>query len=310
VSAGTGGVSLAGASKATNDSNMGVVVDQGALVTATQTGAVVIEGTGSASGTSFNRGVYISGTNTLVSTDNGNVSITGTGAGTGNANAGILIVGLALVNASQNGDLTLTGTGGTGTDSNSGISLDNQAVVRAALGSLSVKGTGNGSGANNIGITTTNGALFTRSGMGPSTFRGIVGTLNTPGIGSAGNPVLTTLHNASTNFNLGFYQGFFQDTGGIITLGTLTVFTTKLPANTGALNVTGSVILDASSRLSLSLVVVGDIGSVFTLIHTTGAVSGQFPGQPEGSIISLDGIRYRISYLANAGTDVTLTRVA
>jgi hypothetical protein len=183
-------------------------------------------------------------------------------------------------------------------------------VVRAALGAISVKGTGQGSGANNIGITTTNGALFTRSGMGPSTFTGIGANSGTPGIGSAGNPLLTTLHNARTNINLGVYQGFFQDTAVNITLGTLTVTTSQLPANTGALNVTGIVTLNASSRLALSVGFVGALGSVYTLIHTTSGVFGQFPGQPEGSIITVSGIRYWISYLANAGTDVTLTRVS
>ena len=58
------------------------------------------------------------------------------------------------------------------------------------------------------------------------------------------------------------------------------------------------------------------VGSVFTLLHTNGGVSGQvtYQGQPlaEGATLTLaDGHRYQISYQGGANHhDVTLTRVA
>jgi hypothetical protein len=58
-----------------------------------------------------------------------------------------------------------------------------------------------------------------------------------------------------------------------------------------------------------------NVGSVYTLLRTDGGVSGTatYKGQPlaEGATLTLaDGHLYRISYQANGGQDVTLTRIA
>src|SRR5262249_35503745 len=57
-----------------------------------------------------------------------------------------------------------------------------------------------------------------------------------------------------------------------------------------------------------------DVGSVYTLLYSNGGVSGQitYQGQAlaEGDMLTLaDGNLYQISYQANGGQGVTLTRI-
>jgi hypothetical protein len=80
------------------------------------------------------------------------------------------------------------------------------------------------------------------------------------------------------------------------------------------MNVTGSVNLDADSGLGALLhVAVGyasQIGDTYTLIQTTDGVEGTFKGLAEGATITVGGKVYKISYAANGGKNVTLTRVS
>jgi hypothetical protein len=51
-------------------------------------------------------------------------------------------------------------------------------------------------------------------------------------------------------------------------------------------------------------------GDTFTIIHTTGGVTGTFAGLPEGATVTAqDGSQFTISYLATGGNDVTLTAI-
>jgi hypothetical protein len=80
------------------------------------------------------------------------------------------------------------------------------------------------------------------------------------------------------------------------------------------LNVTGSVNLNADNGLGALLkVAVGyasSIGDTYTLIQTTAGVHGEFAGLAEGATITVGGKVYRISYAANGGKNVTLTRIS
>jgi sugar lactone lactonase YvrE len=80
------------------------------------------------------------------------------------------------------------------------------------------------------------------------------------------------------------------------------------------MNVTGSVNLDADSGLGAILsVAVGydsQIGDSYTLIQTTAGIQGTFRGLAEGATITVGGKVYKISYAANGGKNVTLTRVS
>ena len=85
-------------------------------------------------------------------------------------------------------------------------------------------------------------------------------------------------------------------------------------SNTGAVTLTNVDTLTGASipgNIHSSSVV----GSVYTLLHSSDGIKGQisYNGQPlaEGATLVLaDGNRYQISYKANGGKDVTLTRIA
>src|SRR5262249_54813372 len=84
-------------------------------------------------------------------------------------------------------------------------------------------------------------------------------------------------------------------------------------SNAGAVTLTSVYRLQASS-IPADVFSAPKVGDVYTLLHSSGGVSGQitYQGQalPEGATLTLaDGHRYRISYRGNGGQDVTLTRV-
>ena len=73
--------------------------------------------------------------------------------------------------------------------------------------------------------------------------------------------------------------------------------------------VTGSLNLD-SAPLQITHAVATSVGETFTLIQTTGGVSGTFAGLPKSATVTAsDGTLFTISYQANSGMDVVLTQV-
>jgi autotransporter-associated beta strand protein len=71
----------------------------------------------------------------------------------------------------------------------------------------------------------------------------------------------------------------------------------------GAVNLSGAALLITNGFTPAP-------GTSFIIIENDGAdaVSGSFFGLPEGSIITTNGIQFRISYVGGTGNDVTLTR--
>ena len=69
----------------------------------------------------------------------------------------------------------------------------------------------------------------------------------------------------------------------------------------------GSVNL-GSATLRVSASVVTPVNTVLTIINNSGAaaIQGTFAGLPEGSIFTVNGTRYQISYVGGTGNDVTL----
>ena len=76
------------------------------------------------------------------------------------------------------------------------------------------------------------------------------------------------------------------------------------------INVTGTVTL-ANARLaaSLSSSFVPTVGQEFVVISNDDSdpISGTFSGMPEGTVITLNGAQFRLSYIGGDGNDVTLT---
>jgi CSLREA domain-containing protein len=205
------------------------------------------------------------------------------------------IVTLEPLTATRNIDL-----GGTGPATD--LVLDDATLGRVTAGTLRIGGAPAGTG----DITIT-GAVTAHPGYATLSLQTVNGRIN-----GAGGATL-----AAANLAL-------QAGDGIGTTGTLLVAATDLAfaSRSGPIRISnaGAVTLKGVDELAGSSIP-GDItsssvvGSVYTILTSSGGVSGQisYNGRAlsEGEALRLaDGHLYRISYQANGGRDVTLTRIA
>ncbi len=342
ITVGAGGTILANANANTNAGGQGSIVQQpGTLLSTGSTGSLILiakavdaSGSGNTSAGYGLGNIGIGGTQaaplalpiitdagtisaTTVGTslaNTGNINIIATGAAsfsastTGNAtgtinlttNAGVLTVGgptntdggaITLTSTSTTGGVAITGvlddsdtgpiTINAGTNpatlSNTLTLNDNQALTVTATGGLTVAATGVLAG---TGATTNTYAVATQPGgtVSPGAIPTTVGTLNTG------------------NMNL---------TGG--------TFAVDLTASgSNLLNVTGTVTLTGATLSgTLDTGFTPTVGTVFTIINNDGtdAVIGTFAGLPEGSVTTIGGLPFQVSYVGGDGNDVTLTAV-
>jgi hypothetical protein len=178
-------VQITGAGSGTGDNNYGVYInDDGngpTLISSTGTGndaaTMTIEGTGG-NGTSQNRGVWITGSMTEVTSIDGDIVITGTGGdGSADGNVGVWISGMATVSSTGakvnplDDDLaatiTITGTGGEGTSNNHGVQLTN-AQVTSVEGDIEIVGEASGTEDDNYGVFISAASLVVSTGVGAS----------------------------------------------------------------------------------------------------------------------------------------------
>ncbi len=103
---------------------------------------------------------------------------------------------------------------------------------------------------------------------------------------------------------------------GNLTLGAGTTTNMELNGTTvgtqyDQLNVTGTVNIDATAALNVSLGFTPTAGNSFTIINNDGAdaVTGTFQGLPEGTVFYIGMTSFRISYVGGTGNDVVLTVV-
>ncbi len=180
-----GSITLNGTSRAvgTSTSNIGVRMEAGAQVgsTASSSVPIVINGTGANStrtatdSNTSNHGVYLTGTNTKISTAKGSVVITGTGGNFIGASPvladhsmGIFIANDAEISSSDDASITLVGTAGTGGDDNQyGVYINDTSAttlcrVSSVNGNISITGTSGGSDANSA---NTDGVRFEGVGV-------------------------------------------------------------------------------------------------------------------------------------------------
>ncbi len=183
----------------------GVDISNGAKVVAG--GSVVINGTGSNAATPNNAGVRV---NSGTVAAGGSVSITGQGRGTGNNEDGIDLWNGATVSAAGSGTVTLNGYGSTtARDGNFGVCISTSpnsswmaltapagahTQVSAQNGSVTVNGTGGGTGQWNYGVAVSNNGVVQATGTGSVyvTGHGSFGTNWDEGIVVASNGAVTT----------------------------------------------------------------------------------------------------------------------
>ena len=200
-----------------------------------------------------------------------------------------------------------------------------------------------GPGGGTIDIAGSTGVTFSGSFSGP------LGSLTKTNTGSlvltntetyAGNTTVSAgalLINGSIPQNATLTGGLLGGTGSVA--GTITsggainpgTPTSNAPLTTGNVTFTsgGSLAIDVNATANDELLVNGTIdltnasltvnntgyagvvGSSFTILHASGGILGgsTFAGLPEGAIFSSGNEAFQISYAANSGQDVTLTRI-
>ena len=251
----------------------GVVVEAGGTITG-GTAAVSVMGTGGSSASNGNYGVFVTGTNSQITSSGGNVSVTGTGGGTGTGtssrNYGIYVQSAGQITAGGSGTVTVVGNGGTAAKGgfNHGVFvLDTDAQITSSGGNVSVTGTGGGSGAgsNNYGILVQSAGQITAGGSGTVTVVGNGGTAPTQGsnlgvfvldtdarITSSGGNVSVTGTGGGSGTG-GNYGVLVQNTGKITAggNGTVTVVGNGGTAPTGTSNY-GVFVTSTNSQITSS----------------------------------------------------------
>jgi ligand-binding sensor domain-containing protein len=220
---------------------------------------------------------------------------------------GITAIGTnSAADIATTGKLTLNTTGAIGSATKflllDGTSTPSKVTIGSTLQPASVSLEG-------LGILN----LWTITSTGAQTYKCLKGSIRL-------NATLTT-----TNSNITFATPVVMMATVNMVVGTGTVnmlsksaLTVHINGTTTStytqMNVTGSVNLNADSGLgSLLYAAVGydsQIGDTYTLIQTTAGVQGTFRGLAEGATIAVAGKVYKISYAANGGKNVTLTRVS
>ena len=170
---GSGIVSLSGFSGDGTDDNRGIYLTNDAQISSHT--SVLLTGISNGSGSS-NHGVYLQNGDLITISDNGTIILNGTGSnGEGNSNKGIWINQASLI-SSINGDINLIGRGGDGDGNNSeGISLYNRSTISSIDGDINIVGVGGtGSGDFTQGIEVNRGATVETTGDGNITLQGDV----------------------------------------------------------------------------------------------------------------------------------------
>ncbi len=140
----------------------GIDLDHGSIVRSTGTGDINLTGRGGDSGNS-NKGIDLEH-GTLISAADGNISLIGSGGDGNNHNIGISIDHGSTLEATGLGSIALDGTGGAGKQSNSGIYIAHGSAINTVYGSIDLLGTGgDATGKFNVGIEifgSSIGSLF------------------------------------------------------------------------------------------------------------------------------------------------------
>jgi RHS repeat-associated protein len=305
----SGAISITGKGDGSGTSNHGVYVFSGAVVEstgATSGATITLDGTGNRG-----RGVFLTGTNTVVTSVSGAIGITG--------KDGVDVTSGAVVastGTTAGATITLDGTGTISTSgSTRGVFLDHPSTkITSVSGAISITGKGGGSGSGNYGIYvngavvestgTTAGATITLAGdSGNST-----GTQHNYGVNLQGSAKVSSVSGAidiagkgrdgTGSDNYGIYVGSgsvvestgetagapitLNGTGGTGSSTNHGVFVsgvnTKVSSVSGAINITGNG-GDGSGASNYGILVSGQAavestGATITLTGTGGNGTG------------------------------------
>jgi hypothetical protein len=148
------------------------------------------------------------------------------------------------------------------------------------------------------GTNSGTSSLLIDSGAVATLAAGSYTTTNTYSVDNRG-----TLRWATSPGNLSIGGNFDQTSTGTFD----STFVNGIP---DSLTVTGTVSLAGALNLNVtSLVPVN--GAMYTLINNIGAtaISGQFAGIPEGTVLNLGGDHLQVSYVGGTGNDMVLTAI-
>ncbi len=249
---GTGSVSLTGRGGDTNSEKTGIAVFSNSRIDSTSTaidaGTITLSGTGGPSTSDTNLGVYVVGSDALITSSRANVSVTGTGGGVdaSHGNDGVRVELGGQITAGGSGSVTVVGQGGnlSGTgDDNSGVFVNNtNSRITSGGGNVSVTGTGGGAGGGiyNSGVVVVDSAAISAGGSGTVTVIGQGGNLT--GTGGFNYGVSVVAEGATITSNGGNVSVQGTGGGGVSTESNLGVHLLDgiiTAANTGTVTVIG-----------------------------------------------------------------------
>ena len=220
------GVNLNAGSLKTNGSGLSTVKGKGGNTGSGQHGVLVnvggqiqggsntldIDGTGGLSTGTQNLGVFVTGTNSKITSTGGNVVIKGQGggmSGVNDRNFGVAVGGTGIIKPSGNGNLIITGIGGNGTGLyNEGILVESaNSEIGSSGGNVTLIGTA-GTGTGGIGVDAFTGGKINVGGTGTLT---IIGTA---GPGTDAENVGVWLESSGTSLNAAGATHITAITGG------------------------------------------------------------------------------------------------
>jgi len=194
VTSENGDISITGESRTTGntDNNQGIRIVLGADVSSTGTtssaGNITLNGTGGGTDDN-NQGVFIQNSGTSITAAYGGISITGKASSSDERGMGIYINDSAYINSTGTGanvgSITLNGTGGGSGGNNDelhGVFLNNSASISSVDGDMSITGTGGNGDDNSRGVWVYNSSSITSSGTGAN-----AATITINGTGGGGN---------------------------------------------------------------------------------------------------------------------------
>lgn len=280
ISTGNGSITVNGKGGNTSNFRYGVHVRSGGAITGGNSGTVAVSGTGGI--TSFSVGVVVSGAGSIVNSTGASINVIGQGGGSGAAQNchGITLDNGGLISAGGTGTVTVTGTGGAVTGIfNTGIFISGaSSQINSAGGSVSLVGTGGGTGAStsNLGIYILDAdvsagatANLSITGNGGSTGGGAVGiyiTGSNASISTSGGSIILAGTGGGTGATADNF-GTFINNGAIIQAG-----------SSGNINITGTAGTTSGNGNYGVL-----IESINTLVSTTGG-NVSITGQGGGSL--------------------------
>ncbi|MBI1346897.1 hypothetical protein GC163_11480 [bacterium] len=258
---GTGSLSLYGRGGDDTANQHGIVIQNGAMVTAGTTGTAVIEGFGGTLSSSA-VGVMVTGPNSALTSSGANVEVSGEGGGNGGFGFGVYVVDGGQISATGAGSVTVAGTGGTGAGlANIGVFVTGtNSLITASGGDVEVTGI-EGGGASAVAIGVASEGTISQTSNGQITLIGDSLTIDDLSFVDAGTGTVSIQQYTSTvEIDLGSTSdvaggplAISSDELARITAGTLVIG----DANSGTITISDAI--DLSTISTLELITTADI---------------------------------------------------